>query len=61
MKNLSYFYENGEHKWAIIARDPDLPNYIIDTNEYLVIHNEQSMITDPGGMEVFPSVFSAIN
>lgn len=61
MKKLNYIYEDGEHKWAVIARDPDLPNYIIDTNEYLVINKAHSMITDPGGMEVFPAVFSAIS
>jgi len=61
MKTVQYIYESGEHKWAIIARDPDKENYVIDTNEYLVINNGNAMLLDPGGQEVFASVFSAIS
>jgi flavorubredoxin len=34
---------------------------MIDTNEYLVVHGEDSILLDPGGSEVFPAVFSAIS
>ncbi|MFV2056923.1 MAG: MBL fold metallo-hydrolase [Thiohalomonadales bacterium] len=61
MKTVQYIYENGEHKWAIIARDPARPEYIIDTNEYLVINHDNAMLLDPGGQQVFPAVFSAIS
>lgn len=61
MKKTSYIYEDGAHKWAVIARDPDKPNYLIDTNEYLVINGDQAILTDPGGMEIFSAVFSAIS
>lgn len=60
MKKLQFIYEDGDHKWAVIARDPDKPNYLIDTNEYLVIHGDEALLTDPGGMDIFPVVFSAI-
>ena len=42
-------------------RDPDKPNYLIDTNEYLVTHGSQGILLDPGGAEVFPAVFSALS
>lgn len=61
MKKLSFIYENGDHKWAVIARDPERPNYLIDTNEYLISVNDDAILTDPGGMEIFPAVFSAIS
>lgn len=61
MKNLTWIYENGAHKWGVIARDPERRDYIIDTNEYLVVSGDQALLTDPGGMEIFPAVFSAIN
>jgi flavorubredoxin len=61
MKKLEYIYENGNHKWAVVARDPDKPNYLIDTNEYLVINGTEMLLADPGGMEIFSSVFSAIS
>ena len=61
MKKLKYIYENGDHKWAVVYRDPERPNYIIDTNEYLIMSKGEAMLTDPGGMEIFPAVFSAVS
>lgn len=61
MKKLEFIYENGPHKWAAISRDPEKPNYLIDTNEYLVINGSEAILTDPGGMEIFSAVFSAIS
>lgn len=61
MKKLEFIYENGPHKWAVVARDPEKPNYLIDTNEYLVINRSEAVLTDPGGMEIFSVVFSAIS
>lgn len=61
MKKLQVIYKDGDHQWAAIARDPDKPGYIIDTNEYLIASGDQYLLCDPGGMEVFPAVFSAIS
>lgn len=60
MKKATAIYEEGEHRWVIVARDPDRPNYVIDTNEYLITYGSQSILLDPGGAEVFPAVFSAL-
>ncbi|MBI5918537.1 MAG: MBL fold metallo-hydrolase [Nitrosomonadales bacterium] len=61
MKKTHLLYEDGNHRWLVVARDPDKQNYLIDTNEYLVVNGEQALLTDPGGMEIFPAVFSAIS
>lgn len=61
MKRIQYIYEDGLHKWAVIARDPARQDYLIDTNEYLVINGKHALLCDPGGVEVFPAVFSAIS
>lgn len=61
MKKIEYIYEKGEHKWAVVTRDPEKPDYLIDTNEYLIMQGNKAILTDPGGMEIFPEVFSAIN
>ena len=61
MKKAQTIYQEGEHIWRAIARDPDKPNFLIDTNEYLVSHKGRSLLTDPGGLEIFPAVFSAIS
>lgn len=34
---------------------------MIDTNEYVVAYGKELLITDPGGMEIFPAVFSALS
>ncbi|MFA5941666.1 MAG: MBL fold metallo-hydrolase [Sinimarinibacterium sp.] len=61
MKRAQIIFEDGGHRWLAIARDPDKPGYVIDTNEYLVISGERGLLCDPGGMEIFPAVFSALS
>lgn len=61
MKTTQTIYEDGNHKWTAIVRDPAKPNYLIDTNEYLIQHGGQGLLLDPGGIEVFPAVFSALS
>ncbi|OYY92267.1 MAG: flavoprotein [Hydrogenophilales bacterium 28-61-23] len=60
MKRLETLYSEGRHQWLVIARDPDRPNVLIDTNEYLVVHGNEALLTDPGGLEIFPVVFAAL-
>lgn len=60
MKKAQTIFQNGDHCWRIIARDPQRPDYVIDTNEYLISYRQQSLLADPGGMEIFPAVFAAI-
>ncbi len=61
MKKLQYIFEEGRHKWAAVARDPEKPGYLIDTNEYLIINQGEGLLTDPGGSEIFHAVFAAIS
>lgn len=60
MKKVEVIFQQGDHRWAAVARDPSRPSYVIDTNEYLVMSGKEMLLCDPGGMEVFPAVFSAI-
>jgi flavorubredoxin len=61
MKRIQTIFESRDHAWRVIARDPDLPGHIIDTNEYLISCGDRALLTDPGGQEVFPSVFAALS
>ena len=61
MKKVEIIFENGNHKWFVIARDPSKPEIIIDTNEYVIQHGDDVLLTDPGGSEIFPAVFSAVS
>lgn len=61
MKKITTLFESGDHKWHIFSRDESLPGHIIDSVEYLITKGNKSLLTDPGGQEIFPSVFSAVN
>ncbi|HET7776438.1 MAG TPA: MBL fold metallo-hydrolase [Azospira sp.] len=60
MKTTQTIFQDGTHKWVAIVRDPERPDALIDTNEYLVANGVQGLILDPGGAEIFPAVFSAL-
>lgn len=61
MKTARVIFESGSHKWIAIVRDPNRPDYLIDTNEYLVVDGDDAILLDPGGSEIFPAVFSALS
>ena len=61
MKKIEVIYQKDEHQWAVVARDPERASYLIDTNEYLITYRGESLLTDPGGMEIFPMVFAALS
>jgi flavorubredoxin len=61
MKRATTIFESGNHRWQVLARDPERPSHLIDTNEYVVSNGTHALLTDPGGQEVFPAVFSALS
>lgn len=61
MKTARVIYEQGAHRWLAVVRDPSRPDYLIDTNEYLVSVGDDAILLDPGGNEIFPAVFSAVS
>ncbi len=61
MKKAGVIYSEGSHRWLAITRDPERPDYLIDTNEYRIAHDGHAVLCDPGGTEIFPAVFSAVS
>lgn len=61
MKKTTVIYEQDGHRWVAVARDSEKQGFLIDTNEYLVVNGDQALLTDPGGTEIFPAVFSALS
>ncbi len=53
-------FESSNHKFIYFGKDSDRPDYVIDTNQYLLVHNNVATIIDPGGIEMFSSVSSAL-
>lgn len=60
MKKTTKIFQEGNHAWYVVARDPERPGYLIDTNEYLILESGRGLLTDPGGSEIFASVFAAL-
>lgn len=60
MKAHTTIYERGDHKWTVLHKDPSRPNYLIDTNEYLIQNGDSCIMTDPGGTQVFPEIVSKV-
>lgn len=52
-------FDDGNHQWIVLARDPEKRDSVIDTNEYLIISNGEALMLDPGGTEIFPAVLAA--
>lgn len=58
MKVTKLFDE--QHQWFVFARDPDKPEKIIDTNQYMVKCDGRALLIDPGGIEIFSSMLGAV-
>lgn len=57
MEATKLYDEN--HQWFMFGRDPDKPEKVIDTNQFMVINGDRSVILDPGGIELFSSMLAA--
>lgn len=53
-------FENNSHTWLMFGRDDEKPDEIIDTNQYIVISNKNALLMDPGGIELFSAMLSAV-
>lgn len=51
---------DANHQWFMFGRDPEKPESIIDTNQYMVVSDERALLMDPGGIEVFAPMLGAI-
>ncbi len=58
MKTETLFDDN--HKWFVFGRDPEKPDNIIDTNQYLVKTSRHALLMDPGGIELFAPMLAAV-
>jgi len=53
--------EGTEHAWYVLGRDSERTESVIDTNEYLIVGENEALFCDPGGTEIFPQVVSAVS
>lgn len=53
-------YSGPHHDWFMFGRDPDKPDSIIDTNQYLIVNKSNALLMDPGGIELFAPMLANI-
>jgi len=58
MKSTNIY--EGKYKWIVFGRDPDKPEKIIDTNQYMIVDGNRSLLMDPGGIEIFSSMLASV-
>lgn len=54
-------YSEGDHRWLAFGQDPDRPDNIVDTNQYVVEAGGDAVLIDPGGIEIFPAMLGALS
>lgn len=54
-------FDDGEHRWIALGRDPEKPSAVIDTNEYVIVSRGEALLLDPGGTEIFAPVLEAVS
>ncbi len=59
MKSVTLFRKDS-HRWLAFGLDRDRPQNLTDTLQYAVSGPDGTMLIDPGGMEVFPAMLSAL-
>ncbi len=52
-------YDDG-HQWYVFGRDPEKPEKIIDTNQFMIVDGKRSILLDPGGIEVFSTMLASV-
>ncbi len=53
-------FNSNSHRWFVFGRDPEKPNKIIDTNQYMVATANNALLMDPGGIELFAAMLASV-
>jgi flavorubredoxin len=53
-------YESSSHRWLAFGMDPDKPQQVIDTNQFVICDDRAAILLDPGGVELFPAMLGAL-
>lgn len=53
-------FTSETHQWFMFGRDPEKPDKIIDTNQYMVRTKNNALLMDPGGIELFSAMLANV-
>lgn len=52
--------KNSSSTWFMFGRDPNKSEQIIDTNQYMIRTPKSALLMDPGGIELFSTMFAMV-
>mgnify|MGYP000462888344 CR=1 FL=1 len=52
--------KNNDSTWYMFGRDPHKSEQIIDTNQYMIKTTNSAFLMDPGGIELFSTMFAMV-
>jgi len=52
--------KNNDSTWYLFGRDPNKTESIIDTNQYMIRTRNSAFLMDPGGIELFSTMFATV-
>ncbi|MEQ9575204.1 MAG: MBL fold metallo-hydrolase, partial [Rhodospirillales bacterium] len=53
-------FRDGTRSWLIFGQDSGKPPDLVDSNQVVVRAGNEAVLIDPGGVEIFPAVFDAV-
>ncbi|MDK2864304.1 MAG: hypothetical protein PWP37_496 [Thermotogota bacterium] len=53
-------YDDGKHKFLMLGWEEAEEEGIVQTNQYLIVDNNEGVLLDPGGAHVFPRVLANV-
>lgn len=53
-------HKQDGHIWYVFGQDPTKPDNIIDSNQIVICSGKDTVLLDPGGLEIFPSFLAAL-
>ncbi|MGK0288817.1 MAG: flavorubredoxin [bacterium] len=60
MKQSYTLIDRGKHQWTVFYPEQNSKVPTVDTNEFLVSSNDEYLLVDPGGIEIFPNLLSSL-
>jgi nanoRNase/pAp phosphatase (c-di-AMP/oligoRNAs hydrolase)/glyoxylase-like metal-dependent hydrolase (beta-lactamase superfamily II) len=53
-------FRDATRSWVIFGQDANKPPDLVDSNQVVVRAGNEAVLIDPGGVEIFPAVFDAV-
>jgi flavorubredoxin len=53
-------YEGKGYRWIVFGRDANRPTEVADTNQYMIVSNDEAVLVNPGGAKLFSSMLSSV-